>query len=120
MNMHYINAKITETKLGCLHDRGIMTFWIMLDFDGSGQGLGGYALDFYCKTTQKRLQTTLTGEVVYGVLIALELDSWEDLKGKYVRIAVDNPGLRQNILGIGHIVKDKFFMVDEVMEKYAG
>ena len=44
--MHYINAKITETKLGCLHDRGIT-------------------------------------------------------------------------LEIGHIVKDKFFMVDKVMEKYA-
>ena len=49
--MHCINAKITETKLCCLHDRGI----------------------------------------TLGIT-----------------------------LGIGHIVKDKFFMVDEFMEKYAG
>ena len=114
--MDYINAKITETKLGCLHDRGIMTFWIMLEFGSGGQGFGGYTLDSYCKTAQKRLQTALTGEVVHGILEALELDSWEDLKGKYVRIA----GFGQKILGIGHIVKDQFFMVDEVMEKYAG
>lgn len=118
--MHYINAKITETKLGCLHDRGIMTFWIMLEFDAGSQGFGGYVLDSYCKTAQKRIQTALTGEVVHGILEALELDSWEDLKGKYVRIAVDNPGLAQNILGIGHIVKDKFFMVKEVTDEYAG
>ena len=117
---YYINAKITETKLGCLHDRGIMTFWIMLEFGSGEQGLGGYTLDSYCKTAQKRLQTALTGEVVHGILSALELDSWEDLKGKYVRIAVDNPGFGQKILGIGHIVKDKFFMVEEVMKKYAG
>ena len=77
---YYINAKITETKLGCLHDRGIMTFWIMLEFGSGGQGLGGYAMDSYCKTAQNRLQTSLTGEVVHGILSALELDSWEDLK----------------------------------------
>lgn len=117
---YYINAKITETKLGCLHDRGIMTFWIMLEFGSGEQGFGGYAMDSYCKTAKKRLQTALTGEVVHGILEALELDSWEDLKGKYVRIAVDSPGFGQKILGIGHIVKDKFFMVEEVMKKYAG
>ncbi len=116
---YYINAKITETKLGCLHDRGIMTFWIMLEFGSGEQGFGGYVMDSYCKTSQKRLQTALTGEVVHGILSALELDSWEDLKGKYVRIFVGHPGSGQKILGIGHIVKDKFFMVSEVMEKYA-
>lgn len=116
--MEYINAKVTGTQLGCLHDRGIMTFWIRLEFDGCGQGFGGYCLDNYNQELDDRIQTALTGEMVYGILQALGLDSWEDIKGKYVRIAIDKKGLSQKILGIGHIVNDKFFMVEDWLSKY--
>lgn len=116
--MEYINAKITKTQLGCLHDRGIMTFWIHLEFDGCGQGFGGYCLDSYCQEKQTRVQTTLTGEMIYGILEALDLDSWEDLKGKYVRAVVNSRGLGQKLLGIGHIVNNKFFMIEDWLSNY--
>lgn len=38
------NAKITHTMLGT-EDHGIFTFMLHVDYDGSGQGIGGYALD---------------------------------------------------------------------------
>lgn len=116
--MEYINAKVTDTKLGNLHDRGIMTFWIDLEFDGGGQGFGGYCLDTYDKKLDTRVQTELTGEMIYGILKALDLDCWEDLKGKYIRAVVDEKGFGQKLLGIGHIVNDKFFMVEDWLSKY--
>ena len=38
------NAIITGTYLG-IEDHGILTFWLYLDYGGSGQGFGGYQLD---------------------------------------------------------------------------
>ena len=37
------NAIITGTYLG-IEDHGILTFWLYLDYGGSGQGFGGYQL----------------------------------------------------------------------------
>ena len=39
-----VNAKIIGTSLGPL-DRGILTAFLDLDYGGSQQGFGGYALD---------------------------------------------------------------------------
>lgn len=116
--MECINAKITKTQLGCLHDRGIMTFWIHLEFGGCGQGFGGYCLDSYDRQKGIRVQSKLTGYMIYGILQALELDSWEDLKGKYVRAVVDSTGFNQKLLGIGHIVNDNFFMIEDWLSDY--
>lgn len=108
--MFYQNAKITETKLGCLHDRNIMTFWIMLDYGGSGQGFGGYCLDSYCKEKKEREPSVLTGYLVHGVLNTLELDSWENLKGTYVRAILDSDKCNAKVIGLGHIIKNKEFI----------
>lgn len=116
--MEYINAKVTNTQLGCLHDRGIMTFWIHLEFGIGGKGFGGYCLDSWDSDNNERVQSKLTGDMIYGILQALDLDSWEDLKGKYVRVAVDEKGFGQKLLGIGHIVNDKFFMIEDWLANY--
>ena len=110
-NYYICNAKITDTKLGCLKDRGIFTFWIMLEYTNGGQGFGGFCLDEYNKQTQQREHSNVTGEVISGILKALDVDSWEDLKGKYVRVQRTDEGLGGTVVGIGHIVKDKFFNI---------
>lgn len=112
-NLHYQNAIITHTELGCLNDRGIMTFWIHLKWDGCGQGFGGYALDMYNKETKQREQSIYTADIIYGILNALELSSWEDLKGKYVRAIRTSDRLSGDVIGLAHIVKDKEFNIRE-------
>jgi hypothetical protein len=117
--MFYKNAKITSTKLGALSERGIMNFWIMLDYgDGCHQGLGGYALDSYDKEKGKRAQTKLTGELVFNILNVLELDSWEDLNGKYIRAIMEGANdFSAQVVGVAHIIKDQEFNFKKHVEQ---
>jgi hypothetical protein len=41
----------------------------------------------------------------------LEVESWEDLKGQYVRVEFEDRGGK--ILRIGHLMKDKWFSFKE-------
>lgn len=97
------NARISSTKLGCLHERGIMTAWIYLDYDGGGQGFGGYALDQYNGTD--RIGTACGCQKIRDLLIALGVDSWEDLPGTIVRVEHTS----SKVFRIGHALKDQWF-----------
>jgi hypothetical protein len=41
------------------------------------------------------------------------VSKWENLKGKTVRVKLNKEGLGGRIMGIGHIVKDDWFMPDD-------
>lgn len=86
------NAKITGTELG-ITDRG-PSFWVSVDYGGSGQGFGGY-----------RLGGTFTDYVIFGILKAVGVDSWEKLKGTPVRVKGSHDGIE----AIGHYLEDKWF-----------
>lgn len=89
------NARIESTELG-FHDGfgSIKNAWVRLDYGGSGQGFGGYALG-----------GVVTDRFVYGILNALEAESWEKLKGMYCRVEiVDGRAVR-----LGHPLKDRWF-----------
>ncbi len=116
--MIYKNALITGTRLGCLNDRGIMTFWITLDYGNSGQDFGGYCLDSYNKDRQERVQSVLTSDLIYNLLLVLGKDSWEDLKGTHVRAMLDKDGLAGKVIGLAHIIKDKEFNFKQHIEDY--
>ena len=67
-------ALISSTMLG-KEDHGIMTAYLHLDYGGGGQGFGGYALK------DKYLDTFIT-----RVLKTAGVGTWEQLKGKYIRV----------------------------------
>ena len=90
------NAKITGTFLG-KEDHGILTAFVYLEFDGCGQGFGGFDL--------RRAKDAV--DFVQGVLDAVGADSWEKLAGKYCRIAKDS--MLGPIEAIGHIIEDRWF-----------
>lgn len=90
------NAIIESTKLGD-DDRG-PSFWLYLDYGGSGQGFGGYALG-----------GKFTHYVLMGVLSIAGVDKWEDLKGKPVRVRATNVKVHE----IGHYLEDKWFNPDD-------
>lgn len=90
------NAKITGTELGGT-ERG-PSFWVYVDYGGAGQGFGGYALG-----------GAFTHYVITGILSALDVESWEQLKGKPVRVNVEGGTIKS----IGHFLEDKWFTPSE-------
>jgi hypothetical protein len=101
-----INAEIESTSLG-LEDHSIMTAWLHLTWDGAGQGFGGFCL-----------KSDAMYVFVNGVIEAVGVDNWEDLKGKYIRIHRTDAGFGGKIDGIGHIVENKWFYPTEAFEDY--
>ena len=101
------NARIESTMLGT-EDHGIFTAYVMLDYGGSGQGFGGYALDTWVGPrdgTGARRGTAYGMQWVIEVCRVVGVTKWEDLKGKHVRVDADFG----KIYRIGHIIKDVWF-----------
>ena len=105
--MYVTNAKISSTMLG-IEDHGIMTFSLMMDMGGCGQGFGGYALDGKAGNVghSKSIQC------IRKILETVDVREWEDLKGKLVRIR-KNDEFNGPILAIGHIIEDRWFDIKE-------
>ena len=99
------NGKITKTFLG-KEDHGIFTSNITIEFDGRGQGFGGYSLDG--KGGKKGSGIGFISKI----LDTLEVDSWENLKGTHLRVKREDGLIKE----IGHIVKDKWFNPKEYFQ----
>lgn len=75
--------------------------------------MGGYCLDHWCSEVGYYDSSDGYGAII-ELMKTLEVDKWEGLKGKYVRIHVDE---HNTIDKIGHIMKDKWFNFKEYVEK---
>lgn len=100
------NGIIKSTFLG-VEDHGIFTAFLHIEFDGSGLGFGGYALDQHFNRADKsgRIGTAYGMEFIRQILSTLEVDSWENLPRKTVRVRRDDGKIHT----IGHIVKNRWF-----------
>lgn len=102
------NARIKSTHLG-REDHGIMTCYLHLEYEGAGQGFGGYALDNPVKDEDgkflRREGRAYGMEFICAILRTLEVDSWEKLPGTHLRVDADF----HEIKAIGHIIKEKWF-----------
>lgn len=104
------NGKIGSTMLGN-EDHGIFTCQLTIEFDGTVQGFGGYALDKYDSEKKRRLGTAYGLEFIKRILETLEVTSWEMLKGQHLRVRrKEECG---PIISIGHITKNKWFTPSE-------
>lgn len=109
--MEIKNAQIVETMLG-REDHGILTFVISIEFDDCCRcGIGGYALDWYDRSTDKRVYSCKGMEAISKILDTVGVDAWEQLKGKYIRIKYR--GLGSTIDEIGNLMEDKWFNIRE-------
>jgi hypothetical protein len=111
-----INAQIEDTMLGN-EDHGILTFYLFLKFDGSGQGFGGYALSTYDKEKKRRVGHAFGTDCILQILDVLKARKWEELRGKYVRVKRD-AGWSGKIRAIGHIVEDKWFNIEDLAKEH--
>lgn len=107
----YENMKIESTILG-YEEHGILTCILNLTKENISQSFGYFTLDEY--KNGKRNPTIFSGFWIQRILEVVGVLKWENLKGKYVRVHFDN---YENIIGIGHIIKDKWFYPKKEMGK---
>ena len=109
------NGIIESTMLG-IEDHGVMSAWLYLKFNGTGQGFGGYVLDTVGdKEKFTRAPSIACGGFVAEVLKTVGVEKWEDVKGKHLRVR------RKESLGkidaIGNIIKDIWFCPEEYFKE---
>lgn len=108
MSTEILNGKITSTRLG--EEHGCLSASLTIEGAGWGCGFGGYCLDHWCAKAGEHSSSDGYGAII-ELMKTLEVDSWEDLKGQYVR--VESEGWGGKILRIGHLMKDKWFSFKE-------
>lgn len=88
-------------------DHGVLSAWLMLSYDGAGQGFGGFCLYAPPNGMREDLPGNFTGLFIWRCLEVAGVTSWDKLPGKTIRVEkTDSWGA---ILKIGHIVKDMWF-----------
>ena len=102
------NMRIKGTMLG-REDHGILTAFLQLEGNGTGQGFGGWCLDSADRPNPA------AGLWISRVLEVVGVAEWEELPGKYVRVVRD----RGLISGIGHIIEDRWFYPRDEMKELA-
>lgn len=99
-------AKVESTFLG-VEDHGIFTAMVHVSYGGSGQGIGGYALDTYAEATKERHGTAYGMEWVRRFLNAAGVDSWEKLPGRTFIVLKDGDEWSGKVVGIKPLPTEK-------------
>ncbi len=104
MNIEIKNAIVTSAEI-TNDDHGSLSAWIYLDYGGSGQGFGGYALYLPKSFTHHKVNSGYAGHFIFRVMEIAEVSKWSELKGKTVRVKAGD----SKVNALGHIVKDIWF-----------
>jgi hypothetical protein len=104
------NGRITTADIQ--FSRGfILDCWIFLEFDGSGQGFGGYVLGGNpfdtVKAARHEDQANIAADFIGGVMAIADVEKFSALPGKVVRVERDKP--YGTIVAIGHPFKDRWY-----------
>lgn len=98
-------AKIRSATLN-IKDRGILTFWLMVDYeDGLSQWVGGLTLDTW--KNDKREGTAYGCEMIRQLLLTLDVDDFSEMKGKMVWVHGTGEDFTFRPTGISPLYVDK-------------
>lgn len=104
--MDTLNAQIKSTKLGFISN-GIFDFTLVLDIQGGGDvAFGGWTMDQYDKDKGRRVGTAYGMNVTMRILEVVGVNTWEELKGKYIRIK--HTKLEDRVFSIGNHMKEEW------------
>jgi hypothetical protein len=98
-------------------DHNVLTAWIGLDFGGTHQGFGGYAL-YLPPTFDHHKMNGPAGHFIDRCMRIAGVSKWSEMKGRTVRAERDS--LLGPIKGIGHIVNDEWFFPEQDFAKENG
>src|SRR5690606_4184921 len=105
------NGRITNADI--IFSRGfVLDCWITIEFDGSGQGFGGYVLggnpfDTSAVCARHEQQRNLAADFIGGVMAVADVEKFSNLVGKVIRVRRDEP--HGTIVAIGHPFKDRWY-----------
>lgn len=111
------NGRISSADI--MFSRGfILDCWVHIEFDGSGQGFGGYVLggspfDTSANCARHEDQRNLAADFIGGVMAVADVEQFSALKGKVIRVERDKP--YGAIVAIGHPFKDRWYRPKERM-----
>lgn len=100
-----IKNAVIESATIDIADRGCLTVWLSLNYGGSGQGFGGYALYLPKSWKCHEKNSGYAGHFLYRVMEIADVGQWDRLKGKTIRVKASRGGVQ----AIGHIVKNDWF-----------
>ena len=107
-------AVITDTHLG-LHNGCIMNYKIYTNYQGA---MAGQDISFGDRVLDKptgeipdiiRIGTAYGMTSIREILVTLDVEKWEQLKGQKIRIRLDSIQHHSKIVAIGHWMKDRWF-----------
>lgn len=110
------NAKISKVSI-TMADHGCLTFYVHLVGVGWEGNLGGYVIghgQLGWNDDEFKSNSGLGLVALMRIMNVVDVDTWENLKGKYCRVIIDN----QTIKGIGNIISDKWFDVDKFFKEH--
>lgn len=105
------NAIITGARIDA-GDRGLLTAWLDLDYGGSGQCFGGWALYLPKSYSHHRLES-VAGHFIFRCMEIAGVGEWSQMFGKTIRVRADHG----RVHAIGHIVKPDWFDPKKDFEK---
>lgn len=97
------NAVITSAEISC-GDRGSLDAWVELDYGGSAQGFGGWALYLPKSYTHHKI-LSVAGHHIFRIMEIAGVEKWSQLKGRTIRVERCWTQIRK----IGHIIKDDWY-----------
>lgn len=104
--MIVLNGKIKKANLG-FSGYGVLTFQIHVKLIDGECIFGNYVLDAYDEEKKERVGTKLGTDVIIGILKTLDVNTWKELEGAYIRCEM----LDNEIVRIGHIIEDNWFSI---------
>ena len=110
-------GRVSSFKLGT-EDHGIMTFWVHLDFNGSGQAFGGYCMDSFDQQSDKRCGSAFGTECVLRLLRCFNVEDIGEIKGKPCMALYDNyKPFSSKIIGLAPLPSDKgeIFIIEDAV-----
>ena len=104
------NAKITNVS-STMADHGMLIFYITLEGNGWVTNYGGYGIGKGYLGAKEFSGFDKGLEVMMRIMDVVGVDTWEGLKGKFVRVKKSSLG--QPITTIGNLIKNNWFDIKD-------
>lgn len=116
--MEIENAKITNVSIS-MADHGVLTFSLTLEGGDWGVCVGDYVIGHGYLGAEEFTAENGSGLVaMMKIMDTVGVETWEDLKGQYIRVKTE--GYWSPVHIIGNLLKDKWFDFEEFFSTYKG